>query len=347
MVLPSGIGSILSAQPENTIDLVQLEQLEQSFRAWAISPSSGKRQLSRLRILIIFLIIRYTGARLNEVLTLSQVDIDLKGHRVHFRKEGQDGGRYVQIPEQLANEMKSVMDQLSSQNSPVEIFKIDAAHVRRKFYECADATGIPRELGTPEAIRRSRAVELMQSNVPLPVVQRIMGHSTPNLAASYVKFSEEDIRRIERFHMEKESRRRTSARNRFFGKVERVHIGDVQASIELASVEGHRILSVITMHSLKQLGLKPGSLIGAEVKAPWVVLYKGLEAPKCTAENKFLGSVLRISKGKINSEIVVRISENTDLCSILTEKSRKMIDIREGDTVWAVFNAFSVVINVD
>jgi molybdate transport system regulatory protein len=174
-----------------------------------------------------------------------------------------------------------------------------------------------------------------------------MGHSTPSLAASYVKFSEEDIRRVERFHLERETKRKTSARNRFYGKIEKVHVGDVQASIELVSIEGHRIISVITKHSQKQLSLKPGSLIGAEVKAPWVLLYKSTEAPECSAENKLMGSVLRISKGKINSEVVVQISDNTELCSILTEKSCKELGLKVGDTVWAVFNASSVVINVD
>jgi molybdate transport system regulatory protein len=347
MIFPSSHASILSGKSAKAIDLVQLEELEQAFRTWAGSPSGGKRKRSRLRIVLIFLMIRYTGARLNEVLTLNPSDIDLKGQRIRFRKEGQDRGREVQIPEQLANELISAMDLLRSQNFPDEIFKIDPAHVRRKFYDCADLAGIPRVLGTPEAIRKSRAVELMQSNVPLPVVQRIMGHSTPSLAASYVKFSEEDMRRVERFYLERESKRKTSARNRFYGRIEKVHVGDVQASIELVSIEGHRIISVITKHSQKQLGLKPGSLIAAEVKAAWVVLYKGTEAPKCTAENKLIGSVLRISKGKINSEVVVQISENTELCSILTEKSRTDLKISEGNMVWAVFNASSVVINVD
>jgi molybdate transport system regulatory protein len=345
MNLPPTHGSILSAKSEKAIDLVQLEQLEQSFRVWAGSSPGKKRQLSRLRILLVFLIIRYTGARLNEVLTLSAADIDLKEQRIRFRKEGQEGGREVQIPEQLAHELKGALARLRSAGDGM--FKIDPAHVRRKFYDCAEAAGISREMGTPESIRKSRAVELMQSNVPLPVVQRIMGHATPNLAASYVEFSEEDIRRVERFHLEREAKRKTSARNRFFGKIEGVLIGDVQASIYMASIDGQRIVAVITKHSQKQLGLKPGSLIAAEVKAPWVVLYKGDEAPKCTAENRFMGSVLRISKGKINSEVVVRISENTELCSILTEKSRKDLQIEEGDTVWAVFNAASVVINVD
>ena len=350
MISPASHAGILSASTKKSIDLVQLQSLEQSFRKWANSPSGINRKLSRARILLIFLLIRYTGARLNEILSLNSMkDIDFKNRRILFRKKNIDdgGGREVQIPELLADEIKTTLSELQLQYSKPEIFKIDPAHVRRKFYDCAEAAGIARELGTPEAIRRSRAVELMQSNVPLPVVQKIMGHSTPNLAASYVKFSDEEIRKVERLHVERENRRKTSARNSFFGKIDKVQVGDVQTAIEIVSIDGQKIFSVITNYSHNRLGLRRGSLVAAEVKAPWVLLYKGVEEPTCTAENRFRGVVLRIEKGKVNSEVVVRITERTELCSILTDRSRKMLKIKEGDTVWAIFSAATVVIHSD
>ena len=45
--------------------------------------------------------------------------------------------------------------------------------------------------------------------------------------------------------------------------------------------------------------------------------------------------------------MVVQITGNTELCSILTEKSRKMLKIEKGDTVWAVFNATTVFHAID
>ena len=162
----------------------------------------------------------------------------------------------------------------------------------------AEAAGIPRELGTPEVIRRSRAVELMQSNVPLPVVQKILGHSTPNLAASYVEFSDDEIREVARYFADRENRLKTSARNTFFGKIDKVRRGDVQTMVEMVSLGGVRICSVITNDSHTRLGLKPGTLATAEVKAPWVMLFKGEEEPLCTAENRFCGKVSRDHQGK-------------------------------------------------
>ncbi len=341
---------MVAATTKKSIDPVQLQGLEHTFRAWASAPSGNHRKLSRKRILLIFLLIRHTGARLNEILSLHSVnDIDLQKRTVRFHKTELQGGgtREVQIPELLADEIKHALSELRLSSATPELFKIDPAHVRRKFYDCAEAAGIARDLGTPEAIRRSRAIELMQSNVPLPVVQRIMGHSTPNLAASYVEFSEEEIRKVERLHIERENQRKTSARNAFFGKIEKVRIGDVQAFVDIISIDGQSIRSVVTRDSQTRLGLTPGCLVAVEVKAPWVILYKGIEEPACSAENRFKGSVLRVIKGKINSEVVVRISERTELCSILTEHSRKSLKIEKGDPVWAVFSAAMAVIHVD
>ncbi|KJS28864.1 MAG: hypothetical protein VR64_22365 [Desulfatitalea sp. BRH_c12] len=347
---PGNHAGIVAATTKKTVDPVQLQSIEQSFRAWASAPSGVTRKLSRKRVLLIFLLIRYTGARLNEILSLDPVnDIDYQKRTVLFHKGDVHNGstREVQIPELLADEIKNTLGGFRRSRATPEIFRIDPAHVRRKFYDCAEAAGIPRDLGTPEAIRRSRAIELMQSNVPLPVVQRIMGHSTPNLAASYVEFSEEEIKKVERLHIERENKYKTSARNSFFGKIDTVQIGDVQATIEIISIDGPKIHSLVTKDSQSRLGLKPGCLVAVEVKAPWVVLYKGIEEPACSAENRFKGSVLRVIKGKINSEVIVQISNRTELCAILTEKSRKSLAIKKGDTVWAVFNAAMAVIHVD
>lgn len=339
--------AMVAAATRKTIDSVQLQRLEHAFRSWTHAPSGVKRKLSRKRVLLVFLIIRYTGAKLNEIFHLDPVqDIDLSNHKVIFRK-GSGSSREVQIPELLVDEISATLDEYRSSEMFADLFKIDPAHVRRKFYDCAEAAGIPKELCTPEAIRKSRAVELMQSNVPLPVVQTIMGHATPNLAAGYVEFSEDEIKKVERFHVERENRRKTSARNSFFGKVDLVRTGGVQATVEILSIDGQRIHSVVTKDSRNRLGLKPGRLVAVEVKAPWVIIYKGERPPECSAENRFQGAVVRVLKGKINSEVIVKISDRTELCSVLTEKSRASMGLEKGDPVWVVFNAAMTVIHVD
>jgi molybdate transport system regulatory protein len=328
-----------------------MEKLEQSFRSWAESPNRSDIKLSRKRILLVFLLIRHTGAKLSEVLHLDpSEDMDYKKHIVRLRKGGTESGRpcrEVEISEALSAEVKKTLDDPELKRAFDGLFWVDPGHVRRKFYERAESIGVPRELGTPEAIRRSRAVELLQSNMPLPVVQKILGHSTPNLAASYVEFSDEEMQKVARYFIDKESRRKTSARNAFFGKIDKILRGDIQTTIEILSVSGYRVSSVITNHSLVQLGLRRGSLVIAEVKAPSVMLYKSEEEPRSTAENIFRGTVSRITVGKVTTEIVVSISPETELCSIVTEESKKRLAIKEDDTIWVGFNAFAVVLHVD
>jgi molybdate transport system regulatory protein len=326
------------------LDLIQLNRLEQALREWVGSPRRPALVLSRRRVLLIFLLIRYTGARLSEVLGLDlKADLDFETHTVRFRK----GGRDVQIPQGVSAEIRNALEPLSAGKAGTDLLKLDPAHVRRKFYERADAIGLRRELGAPEVIRRSRAVELMQGNVPLPVVQKILGHSTPSLAASYMKFSEEEMRRAETFFIDRENRRKTSARNAFFGKIKSLIKGDVQAWVEISTPGGYCIRAVITNHSLERLGLKRGGLVAAEVKAPWVTIHRRAEDPGSSADNVLDGTVERIVRGKVTAEIVTRLADGTEICSIVTQQSLDKLGVRSAERVWVAFNAFTVVLHAD
>lgn len=333
------------------LDTLQLSRLEQSFRDWAESPKRVDVRGSRKRILLLFLLIRYTGAKLNEVLALNPFqDIDFSRHMIALRTPAADrdrSKREVQISKKLSEALQTALDEPSFKRSLSNLFNVDPGHVRRKFYERAAACGFPKALGAPDAIRKSRAVELMQSNLPLPAVQKILGHSTPNLTTSYVSFSDDDIRAVTRHFMEKESSRKTSARNTFFGKIHAIRRGDIQAMVELATIGGDLIRTVITNGSLTRLGLREGTLISAEVKAPWVVLFKGAAEPDTSADNRFPGTIEHIVSGAVNTEFVVRIADGTELCSLVTSASSRRLNLHVNDPVWVVFSSFSVVLQID
>lgn len=332
------------------LDTLQLGSIEQSFREWETASPRQDVRLARRRILLIFLLIRYTGAKLNEVLDLDPFrDIDHDKKSVFFRKHEHSGqaAREVQISEALSSEIWSMLADAVFAAHIRRQFSIDPAFVRRKFYERAQACGLLKSLGGPEMIRKARGIELMQGNVPLPAVQKLLGHSTPNLTSSYITFSEDEMRQVTRYFMERESSRKTSARNLFFGKIRSLRPGDIQSLVELTTVEGHQIKTIITNDSLGRLGLQLGKLVTAEVKAPWVVLQKGVQEPECSADNRLKGFVERITTGTVNTECVVRISERIELCAVVSTESSKFLDLKKGLTVWALFNCYSVVLHVD
>ena len=330
------------------LDTLELNRLEQSFRSWALSAKSSGILGSRNRILLIFLIIRYTGAKLNEVLALKPAeDLDETAMTLRFKdsdpKDSNEDTRIVYIPELLASDIR----QLTGDGGRATSLDVDPGFVRRKFYERAEACGFEKNMGGPEMIRRARAVELMKNSLPIPAVQMMLGHSTPGLTTSYVSFSKEEIRKMTRLYMARESSRKTSARNSFFGKVGEIRQGDIQSQVTLITLGGDTISTVITNNSLERLGIGQGSLLSAEIKAPWVVLQKSVEKPRCSADNILKGVITRITRGAINVEYAARIEDGTEMCSIVAAEGANNLDIQLGESVWILFTCFAVVLHAD
>lgn len=342
-------GRIVAPQDRGQyLDTPQLARLEQSFREWVESAAREDIRFSRRRILLIFLLIRHSGGKLSEVLSLNLYrDVDLERQCIRFGRGESREAREVQISNAVCQELRGMLEDPSLADRLHNLLAVDPAFVRRKFYERAQACGYSRRSGSPEMIRKARAVELMQGNMPLPAVQMMLGHSTPNLTSSYVTFSEAEIQQVTRLYLERESSRKTSARNAFFGKITGIRRGDIQAGVTLSTLEGCVVSTVITNDSLDRLGLAPGRLVTAEVKAPWVILQKGVEEPACSAENRYQGVVTRITRGEVNTEYILRIAEGTELSSVILTESGRALGLEVGDQAWALFNCHAVILRVD
>lgn len=330
------------------LDTIDLERLTGAFTSWAAASRRVDSASSRRRVRLIYLVIRHTGARLGEVLAVNDLrDIDLDRGVIVFSDTHGQPGREVRLPGELAGELATAMADPALAPWRGSLFNLDQGFVRRKFYERAAACGLQKDMANPSALRRSRAIELMRQGAPLLVVQKILGHSTPVLTASYLDFSDKDRRRIERRVLDAESRRKTSARNAFYGKVVRVLRGDVQSLVELATLGGHRLTSVITNESLTTLAIRPGTFLTAEIKAPWVVVTAGAAPPATSAENVFAGEVERVTAGELTGEVLVRLADGTRLCSSVTAGSVRSLGLSPGDAAFASCNAFAVVLRAD
>lgn len=338
-------GSHFSIPPGvKILDSVELAEMERSFRKWVKQSPREDVRRSRLRILFIFLFIRYTGARLHEILELTRADMDLDRRLVRLGQGGQGESRQVEIPDDLAEEVSAALDG-SMFGTDEAFFRVDPGHVRRKFYERAEACGLPREFGNPSALRRSRSVELLRGNLPLPVVQKLLGHSTPSLTASFLDVSEEDMHHAVRRHIDRESKKRTSARNIFFGKIIEILRGDIQSEVVLLTLGGLRISSVITNGSLKRMRLKTGVFLTAEIKAPWVLIANA--ETHNSAENRLQGTVVEINSGRVNTEILLRLVDGTEICAVINAASHQRLALKVNDEAWALFGAYSVILNIE
>lgn len=336
-----GTGGAMSV-PEGVtcLDTGDLSRLAASFDDWVRAARRPDVAAARNRVRLVFLLLRHTGARLGEVLALDlDRDLDAPGRRVFL---GDPARREVALPDFLAAELER-----SRGAADARLLRLDQGHVRRKFYERALALSLPRDLVNPSAIRRSRAIELLREGVPVPVVQRMLGHSTGGLTAAWVEVSDEDRRLIERRVLEREGKRTTSARNAFFGPITAIRRGDIQSEIELRSLCGQTVCSVITTGSLTALGLKVGRYVTAEIKAPWLVVSPGPGGPPTSAANRFVGAVERVGRGRLTSEIIVRLRGGTRLCAVVTTRGAEALALEPGQSAVVECTAFAVILRVD
>ncbi len=329
------------------LDTEGLRRLEESFRRWVEEASAHRT--ARLRIFLIFLLIRHTGAKLNEVLRLNPFeDIDWENRCVLLRsgsnRQGSPG-RLVDISRHGLQDIRALVEDPGVQGHVKGSLLLDAAFVRRKFYERAQACGYASHLGGPEMIRKARAMELLKGHIPLPVVQKILGTTVSKAPLPYPSFSDKDIRHVMRLFLERESAGQTSARNAFYGRVDTVLCGDIQATVDLLTLGGHRIQTVITLDSLRRLGIREGTFMVAEVKAPWLILVPGIKEPLVTCENRFHGTIRRVLAGLVTTEVTVELADGTELCAIVSSESARRMSMKEGDSAWAVFSAHAVVLH--
>ena len=329
------------------LDSAQLHSLELSFRQWTAASPRRDVQLSRRRVLLIFLLIRYTGAKLNEVLELDPF-ADICGQQVCIGNRGAEDGscnRTITLPEPVALEIEQALGDSDFRNTLTNLFAVDPAFIRKKFYERAQDCGFDKKLAGPEMIRRARAVELMQSNMPLPAVQKLLGHASPNLTTAHVTYSAEELQRVTQSFLERESKRTSSARNTFFGKITAIKRGDIQALVTLVTPGAYTITTLITLESLDRLALQVGRLVTAEIKAPWVMLQPGDAVVETSAENQFSGKVVRIQRGKIVTEYVVRLDDGSEICALIADKGDRELACAEGDSVRVFYNCFAVILH--
>lgn len=137
---------------------------------------------------------------------------------------------------------------------------------------------------------------------------------------------------------------KSSARNQFDGKVTSVIPGPVNAEVELTLDSGDRIVSVVTMGSVRDLGLQAGSPATALIKAPWVILMTDDSGLKTSARNHLRGSVSRLVKGAVNTEVTLQTSGGLTVNAIITNESVDSLGLDIGKSVSAIIKASHVIL---
>jgi molybdate transport system regulatory protein len=138
---------------------------------------------------------------------------------------------------------------------------------------------------------------------------------------------------------------RTSARNQWSGRVVKLRRGAVNDEIEIKLTGGVRIAAVITHESAENLELAAGAEVIALVKASSVMIGTG-DGPRLSlsARNQLAGHVTRVTRGAVNSEVVLALRGGNTVVSIITNASADELKLAAGRKALAIFKASSVIV---
>ena len=68
---------------------------------------------------------------------------------------------------------------------------------------------------------------------------------------------------------------------------------------------------------------------------------------KLSARNVLKGKILKITKGAINSEVIIQVAGGAEVVSVITNSSVKALGLKKGKEAYAVIKASNVMIAVE
>jgi len=185
----------------------ELNRLTGSFQAW-FDQAQGKTRRIRGRYWLVFLMARYTGARISEVLKIARIsevlkiddtiDIDFRGSRIQLwtLKRKKPFKRTVAVPPIVTTEVATYLAEWPTMRGMA--FGLARQNFFTKLKTIGSQTGISKNKLHPHALRHSRAMEMVSANVPLNIIQQVLGHSSILNTAVYLQISGRDAEQIMR-----------------------------------------------------------------------------------------------------------------------------------------------------
>lgn len=175
----------------------QVNALTAAFQSWFDSARTERARKRRARYWGVYLMLRFTGARLGEVLQVDDTqDIDWRNAEVRLQtlKRRSEATRTVFLPASVVAELSQILVQHPDLRG--RLFRLDPSAFRKAFVERCREANIPRELAHPHVLRHTRAIELIRAGVPLTLVQSLLGHASLTTTAIYLQIHPAEARQI-------------------------------------------------------------------------------------------------------------------------------------------------------
>jgi molybdate transport system regulatory protein len=138
-----------------------------------------------------------------------------------------------------------------------------------------------------------------------------------------------------------------SARNQFYGTVERIANGLVNTEVTLRIGKEIHLTAVLTREAVNALCLKVGSGAIALFKASSPILAASPVPLRTSAVNCLEGTVTEVRKGRVNAVIKLRVDENRVVTVIVTLDSVKELAVKKEQRLFVLIPPSQILIAID
>ena len=139
---------------------------------------------------------------------------------------------------------------------------------------------------------------------------------------------------------------KVSARNQFFGTINQVVIGAVNAEVHVGLKGGETIVASVTKDSIENLAIETGKKVIALVKAPQVIIVTDFGGYRISARNQLEGTITEVKPGAVNTEVDIALPGGDKVAATVTNDSVETLGLRKGQVATAVFKAGAVILGV-
>jgi molybdate transport system regulatory protein len=129
------------------------------------------------------------------------------------------------------------------------------------------------------------------------------------------------------------------------GTVKAIRPASVSDDVVLDVGDGIEIVASITNEAVEDLRLEPGRPAVALIKASSIMLSPD-EAVRTSAHNRLTGVVSAVIAGQVSTEAKIQLAGGRVLTAVVTSEALRELDLAEGSSCCALFNASQVVIAV-
>lgn len=187
----------LPLNPCNEVERLKGKSKERVFlSADEVNQLIEKVEQSIIKYVVILM--SFTGLRINEAINLQIKDVDLEKSVVQVINGKGGKNRTVPISDELKELLQHYLDRLRPKTESLNFFataktgSISQQYVNVQLKKAAKKAGIEKHI-TSHILRHSFASRLVQNNVHVAIIQRLLGHSDVRTTSVYMHVDQTEM----------------------------------------------------------------------------------------------------------------------------------------------------------